>query len=166
MTRPELPESSRLATGGPYHDWRTTSCRPKSPIVQLGLALSLAAVPLLAMWSVLPVLGQTRTPGDSGTERAEWFRALKTPAGQSCCDLGDCRQVHAEWRSDTQGWWAAVNGKWRPVPAGKVLNSPPSIDGAAYLCVGTEAPVGSDVTQQVTTMLPPIFCFVPPDTGS
>ena len=130
---------------------------------------SLTIVPLLAISSAFPLDGQARASdeiAESDAARAEWFEGLKTPSGQSCCDLGDCRRVHAEWRGDTRGWWALVNGKWRPVPVDKVLSTPPSIDGAAYLCSATAPPAEGSTAQQVTTMLPPIYCFVPPDTGS
>jgi hypothetical protein len=99
--------------------------------------------------------------------RAEWFEKLKTPSGESCCNLNDCRQTRAEWRTETEGWWALVNGRWRPIPADKVLASPRSIDGAAYLCMGRELPYGhGSLTGNVTPLLGAIYCFVPPDLGS
>jgi hypothetical protein len=104
---------------------------------------------------------------DGDASRAGWFETLKTPSGESCCNMSDCRPTRAEWRSDTEGWWAHVNGKWRPVPADKVLTSPRSIDGAAYLCMGRDPPYGhGSLPGDVTSMLGAIFCFVPPDLGS
>jgi hypothetical protein len=106
------------------------------------------------------------------TSRTEWFEKLKTPSGESCCNFSDCRQTRAEWRGDTEGWWAVVNGTWRPIPADKVLTSPRSIDGAAYLCVGNDSRGGTPLERHdpllgnVPSLLGAIYCFVPPDFGS
>jgi hypothetical protein len=103
--------------------------------------------------------------------RAQWFASLRTPSGESCCDLSDCRVTRAEWRGDTQGWWVLVDGAWRPVPADKVLDWPRSIDGAAYLCSGSHSWGNTDQAQirglQIVPSLPgAIYCFVPPESGS
>jgi hypothetical protein len=102
--------------------------------------------------------------------RAEWFETLRTPSGEPCCSLSDCRQTRAEWRGDTGGWWVLVGGAWRPVPADKVLTSPKSIDGAAYLCSGRDSRGNPDgdtsASGNVTLVLGAIYCFVPPDLGS
>jgi hypothetical protein len=112
-----------------------------------------------------------RLLADGDPSRAEWFETLKTPSGESCCNLSDCSQITAEWRGDTDGWWVLVLGAWRPVPADKVLTSPRSIDGAAYLCMGSGSR-GDDpaelesASRGVPSLLGAIYCFVPPDLGS
>jgi hypothetical protein len=94
--------------------------------------------------------------------RAEWFEKLRTPSGESCCKASDCRRTEAEWRGDTQGWWANVDGNWRPIPADKVLKAPRTIDGFAYVCIGE----GSRGDFKSVSSLPGvIYCFVPPDMG-
>ena len=112
----------------------------------------------------MPMLAE----GETG--RAEWFESLKTPSGQSCCSLSLCRQTTAEWRGDTQGWWVLANGSWRPVPANKVLTSTRSIDGAAYLCAGSDSRGAVDEEESplwaIPRVLGTIYCFVPPDVGS
>jgi hypothetical protein len=108
-----------------------------------------------------------RLLADGDESRAEWFERLKTPAGESCCTLRDCRRTTAEWRGDTEGWWILVNGWWRPVPADKVLKSPRSIDGGAYVCMGEDSRGDMRDTLGSPTSLPgQIYCFVPPDLGS
>jgi hypothetical protein len=112
-----------------------------------------------------------RRLADGDASRAEWFETLKTPSGESCCNLSDCSQIPAEWRGDTEGWWVLVSGAWRPVPADKVLTYPRSIDGAAYLCMGSgsrgDAPAGlGSVSRSISSLLGVIYCFVPPDLGS
>jgi hypothetical protein len=108
---------------------------------------------------------------DNDASRAEWFEKLKTSSGESCCNLSDCRQTQAEWRGDTDGWWAVVQGTWRPIPADKVLTSPRSIDGAAYICMGKDSRgdgqnSDANMSENVPSLLGAIYCFVPPDLGS
>jgi hypothetical protein len=90
-------------------------------------------------------------------ERGDWFKSLKMPGTKaSCCDVGDCHATEADWRDGE--WWAIVHGEWRVVPQSKILASPFSIDGAAYVCTGSPAwTIGEPETK------PPIYCFVPPN---
>jgi hypothetical protein len=81
----------------------------------------------------------------------DWMRSLKRPGGEgSCCSLNDCLPTDAEWK-DGQ-WWAIVRGKWMAIPADKVLASPISMDGEAWVCAGQSAPGWTPV----------LYCFVPP----
>jgi hypothetical protein len=99
-------------------------------------------------------------PSAHAGERGDWFKSLKMPGSKaSCCDAGDCHRTDADWRRGQ--WWAVVNGEWRAVPQTKVLESPASIDGEAYVCNGTPNwTVGG-----FPPMEPPIYCFVPPTWG-
>jgi len=83
-------------------------------------------------------------------DRGAWFKSLRLN-GVSCCDISDCRQTEATWRDG--GWWAYSPHKKAmiSVPEAKVLHSPMSIDGEAYLCEGLAGT---------------IYCFVPPSPGS
>ena len=89
-------------------------------------------------------------------DRGEWLRGLKMPGTvASCCDIADCERTDSDWR-DGQ-WWAVVDNIWRPVPPSKVLTDQPSLDGAAYVCVGAESwTIGAPRER-------PIYCFVPPN---
>ena len=81
-------------------------------------------------------------------QQDQWMRSLIRPdTGTSCCSLNDCAPTDAEWR-DGQ-WWAMYRGAWRAIPPEKVLTSPISMDGEAWLCA-------SPLT---------VFCFVPPVSG-
>jgi hypothetical protein len=134
--------------------------------------------PLILSLTVVFLLGEVtslqahddlarRLLADGDGSRAEWFETLKTSSGESCCNLSDCSQISAEWRGDTEGWWAFVTGAWRPVPADKVLTSPRSIDGAAYLCMGSGSRGGAgSASRNTPSLLGAIYCFVPPDLGS
>jgi hypothetical protein len=91
-------------------------------------------------------------------DRGDWFESLKMPGTKaSCCDLADCHPADADWRSNQ--WWAFVDGEWQAVPQWKVLTSPHSIDGSAYICTGSYSwTIGGKST--------PIYCFVPPNWPS
>ena len=116
---------------------------------------SFAARPVLATLLMLTI-GSTASAGG----RASWFKSLRMPGtNASCCDIGDCHKTEADWRSGH--WWAMVSEKWREIPSSKVLKSPFSLDGSAYVCTGSAAwGVGASVTE------PPIYCFVPPNWSS
>ena len=85
--------------------------------------------------------------------RSQWFKSLLQPdnPGVSCCDISDCHQTEAKQLPD--GNWTAViedqKGKhWIAVPPGKVVKTPQTIDGEAYIC---DSPYVPDT----------VFCFVP-----
>ena len=85
-------------------------------------------------------------------DRHKWFKSLVQPDTKlSCCDMSDCHQTRAEWRGDH--WYALVEGDWTQIPPNKIVQTPKTIDGEAYVCNGTS---GKPVT---------IFCFVPPWNG-
>src|SRR3990167_9171814 len=64
-----------------------------------------------------------------------WMRSLIRPdVGTTCCSLNDCQPTDAEWR-DGQ-WVAIIRGKWTPIPPEKIVASPLSIDGEAWVCSG------------------------------
>jgi hypothetical protein len=95
-------------------------------------------------------------------DRGKWFRSLERPdGGGSCCDISDCRKTSAEWRGGQ--WFAAVNGRIRPIPPEIVLRDPPSIDGDAYVCAGRDI-VDDENPTDIT--LGRLFCFIPPSPGS
>ena len=84
----------------------------------------------------------------------QWFRSLKQPGSQiSCCSLNDCDQTVAELRDGA--WWAQVRGIWRQIPPEKIVKTPLSIDGEAYVCANPS--MRPDLTN--------IYCFVPPIPG-
>lgn len=86
--------------------------------------------------------------------RGDWFKSLKQPdTGMSCCDISDCRQTEAKWVGDQ--WAARVRGVPRLIPNSKVLKSPHSIDGEAYVCASESGPPESAL----------IYCFIPPTMG-
>jgi hypothetical protein len=105
--------------------------------------------------------------------RAEWFESLKVPGSSSgCCSVADCHRTKA--RVDVDGhWWALLQAEWWPeprwvaVPPERVLTSPRSIDGEAYVCqtAGSRRAL-SPINGIAAPIDPVVRCFVPPDLGS
>src|SRR5262245_26353770 len=113
--------------------------------------LGAIAIMMMALPTILFSVGGADATGDRGA----WFRSLRVPGMKaSCCDVADCQSTDANWRGGQ--WWAVVGGRWRPVPNEKVLKSPRSIDGSAYVCSGAPS-------WNVGGTEPPIYCFVPPN---
>lgn len=109
----------------------------------------------------------------SDPQRGDWFKSLKrNDTGGSCCNLTDCQQTQAKQLPDGS-WIAVVTGatgaKWRAIPPEKVLTTPLSIDGEAYVC-GSKGSNGTWFDQdgrarEGVVADPVIFCFVPPIPG-
>lgn len=107
---------------------------------------------------IIPVIAALSVLVHSVSDRGDWFKSLKMPgSGSSCCDVADCAQTKAEWREGQ--WWAVVRETWTPVPPDRVLKSPHSLDGEAYLCSNPGLAPNGVVNPLV------IYCFVPPDMG-
>lgn len=113
------------------------------------------AVTLIFILGLIVTMAPPRAAADerhmhlyhADAQQDQWMRSLKRPdTGTSCCNLNDCNPTDAEWR-DGQ-WWAVLRGSWIPVPPEKVLASPLSLDGEAWLCASLSSPF--------------VYCFVPP----
>jgi hypothetical protein len=116
-------------------------------------------------FGVLPL--SSSAAGMTSQQRAEWFASLRTPSGRSCCELSDCHRTEATLQADGS-WFAVVDGKWRRIPPEKVLKSPQSIDGDAYVCNGKPWSGSNQVNGAIVNAPPSagaIYCFVPPIPG-
>jgi hypothetical protein len=83
--------------------------------------------------------------------RDNFFRNLKQPdSGISCCQLEDCWPTTQKMNPDGT-YRALVRGQWKDIPPQKVVKSPASIDGQAYVCASM---VGDP---KFTT----IYCYLP-----
>jgi hypothetical protein len=115
--------------------------------------------PAALIFAVLSTFVAAGAVAAGAGDRGSWFESLKMPGtNASCCGAGDCNRTEADWRGGQ--WWAVVRGEWRPVPPSKVLASPASIDGAAYICTGSPAYTFNGFEPDS-----PIYCFVPPIWG-
>lgn len=109
--------------------------------------LSRIALLLIIVYAALITAALAAEPS-----RSEWFKSLMMPnSTTSCCDISDCKMTPAEWK-DGQ-WHVKVWGYDRVVPPEKILKSPKSIDGEAYVC----AVIGGATAA--------IRCFIPPNLG-
>jgi hypothetical protein len=62
-------------------------------------------LPLLLLLAT-PALAEPPPGVDPTSPTARWFQSLQDENGRSCCGLGDCRAVEAEWKADH--WWVWV----------------------------------------------------------
>jgi len=116
----------------------------------VGIALAILVGCGLIVWAVIAL---SRPVG--AEDRGAWFKSLRQPAtGLSCCDISDCKRTEARWEGN--GWVAVVRGVDRSIPGERVLQSPRSLDGDAYVCA-SEGGKAETAT---------IYCFIPPDIGS
>lgn len=91
-------------------------------------------------------------------DKATWFKSLKQPdTGLSCCDISDCHPTKAEYRKGA--WWAVVAGKWRQVPANKVLNKTSILEDAVICTSDASQYTPGEGYRQVEE--PKIYCFIP-----
>jgi len=90
----------------------------------------------------------------------DFYREWKQPGSDlSCCnarverdgvEVGDCEPTRAEVRGGAWWAWLRQEGRWIPVPDGKILRE--------------RNPGGQD-GQLCWTPASGVLCFVPPDTG-
>jgi hypothetical protein len=97
------------------------------------LASSLALMPSALM-----------AQGRGGHEAFHWFyRGLKSPEGESCCNEKDCHPVEGRFVPEGQGRTFAleilIGTRWVKVPRDRILPQP-SPDGAVHACYSDPAP--------------------------
>jgi hypothetical protein len=75
-----------------------------------------------------------------------WYRGLKTPEGDSCCNEKDCHPVDSRY-APADGKWVleiSIGGHWIKVPADRILPQP-SPDGGVHACYSDPAPFMTEV---------------------
>lgn len=95
-------------------------------------------------------------PPNADPALAPWFRSLRSPTNNdiSCCAEADGHVLReSDWRTKGNGYQVRVDGRWRKVPPGAVLNHVDNPTGGAVVFYPP------DVRD------PPIFCFVRPAEG-
>lgn len=141
-------------------------------VVAILVILLLVALVMLA-WSVSASQAHDAA-AMTDAKRGQWFDMLKVPGTTGgCCNMKDCHQTQARQLPDRT--WEAVmsddmGSRWVKIPPKKVVTSPLSIDGEAYLChsAGSKggpaySPEGGQYMSQPSQGL--IYCFVPPIPG-
>ena len=77
-----------------------------------------------------------------------WYRALKSPEGESCCNERDCHPVASRYTpAGPEGGWVLeilIRNRWVKVPKDRILplSSP---DGGAHACYSDPAPFMTEV---------------------
>jgi hypothetical protein len=73
----------------------------------------------------------------------EFYKGLKSPEGESCCNEKDCHPVDGRFVPEgTDGRFALeirIKGRWVPVPRDRILPQP-SPDGGVHACYSDPAP--------------------------
>jgi hypothetical protein len=80
-------------------------------------------------------------PGHDGSHA--WYKTLRSPEGESCCNEKDCHPVDARFvEHGTVGSWVLeirIGDRWVMVPRDRILPQP-SPDGGVHACFSDPAP--------------------------
>ncbi len=94
---------------------------------------------VLTLWTTA-AMAQAR-PGHETFH--EFYKRLKSPEGESCCNEKDCHPVDGRFvREGADGRFALeirIEGHWVRVPRDRILPQP-SPDGAVHACYSDPAP--------------------------
>ena len=77
-----------------------------------------------------------------------WYRSLKSPEGEGCCNERDCHPVASRYEpAEPQGGWVLeilIDNRWIKVPKDRILplSSP---DGGVHACYSDPAPFMTEV---------------------
>jgi len=76
-----------------------------------------------------------------------WYRGLRSPEGESCCNEKDCRPVASRYVARPEGsvLEILISGRWIPVPPDRILPQP-SPDGGVHACYSDPAPFMTETT--------------------
>lgn len=77
-----------------------------------------------------------------------WYRGLRSPEGESCCNEKDCRPVPSRYVVGAEGpavLEILISGRWTPVPPDRILPQP-SPDGGVHACYSDPAPFMTETT--------------------
>jgi hypothetical protein len=90
-------------------------------------------------------VGQGR--GDHDTFH-HWYRGLKSPEGEGCCNERDCHPVASRYAAEgPEGAWVLeilIRNRWVKVPEDRVL-AVSSPDGGVHACYSDPAPFMTEV---------------------
>ena len=129
--------------------------------------------PMTAVFAILAVMGLLALTfcgrahahdmaAMSDPERDAWFRSLAVPyapgrTSYSCCDLRDGHHIDLDHVRERSALWFVDLGKgFVTVPPDRVVKTPKTIDGEAYIFL-MSAPTPDSPNG--------IRCFVPPNPG-
>jgi hypothetical protein len=102
---------------------RPARTRPITATFLAGLAAAIGS----------PICAAAAPPPNADPSLAPWFNSLRQPgSGISCCSVADCRRTEARFKGDQ--YEAFVDGQWRVVPPGAVLDRQDNPTGRAVVC--------------------------------
>jgi hypothetical protein len=102
--------------------------------------LSCLAMGLLIAFGPSGTMGQTR-PGHDALHY--WYKTLKSPEGESCCNDKDCHPVEGRFvKTGDVGPWVLeirIGNRWVTIPRDRILPQP-CLDGAVHACYTDRTP--------------------------
>src|SRR5690349_8414432 len=96
------------------------------------------AIGLLLGFGPCGATGQTNSGHD---ELHYWYKTLRSPEGESCCNEKDCHPVEGRFVKTEASEWVLeirIGNRWVKVPRDRIL-SQPSPDGAVHACYSDPA---------------------------
>ena len=93
-----------------------------------------------AGWVALSASGAIAQASDGHGQFHYWYRGLKSPEGESCCNEKDCRPVDSRYVLAEGSWTLeiSISGLWVKVPKDRILPQP-SPDGGVHACYSDQA---------------------------
>jgi hypothetical protein len=98
-----------------------------------------------------PYLAQALPPSATPGPNSGWYESLRTPEGNSCCSLADCR--HFPVKIMDGHYQVLYQDKWMAVPDAAVLKNQDNPTGDYVTCIQREYYYEGALT-------PRILCFV------
>jgi hypothetical protein len=108
-------------------------------------AVRILCVVCLLSLPTADAIGQGR--GDHDTFH-HWYRGLKSPEGEGCCNERDCHPVASRYAAEgPEGAWVLeilIRNRWVKVPEDRILpvSSP---DGGVHACYSDPAPFMTEI---------------------
>ncbi len=103
--------------------------------------------------------GQTKNIPE---EIRKWFSEQVSPEnGRLCCDIADGYETQEDIRNGE--YWVTVEGKWRLVPASRVIHTPNLVGHpVVWYTPGRQNDLGNESEEYILTEKEPIIlCFIP-----
>lgn len=94
----------------------------------------------LAACCALSATGFTAEPPGGHDAFHSWYRGLRSPEGDSCCNEKDCHPVDSRYATvdGARTLEISIRGRWVKVPKDRILPQP-SPDGGVHACYSDPA---------------------------
>jgi hypothetical protein len=130
-----MPHPPHLAIAASGLAAMLRECPPK----EVGMN-TLRAWRFASLLALLPTALMAQSRGNHDAFH-EFYRGLRSPEGESCCNEGDCHPVEGRYVRQGGGFTLEIRigTRWIKVPKDRILPQP-SPDGAVHACYSDPAP--------------------------